>query len=73
MFTQARINSLKGNFDNIEIIALPDNTRNYYTVKYKNKICSAIFNPFNNCLYADDIYGIIEPPFEITDKEIKEI
>ena len=32
----------------------------YYIVDYKGVKCTAIFNGFNCCYYADDVYGRIE-------------
>ncbi len=32
----------------------------YYIADYKGIKCTAIFNGFNCCFYADDVYGRIE-------------
>ena len=32
----------------------------YYIADYKGMKCTAIFNGFNCCYYADDIYGVIQ-------------
>ena len=60
----AIINSLGGKMDNITVIcAYPsreERYRNVYIVKYGDVYCTALFNCFNFCFYADDKYGIIE-------------
>lgn len=43
-----------------EITVLEELNNNTYKVNYGGVICTAIFNPFTNCYYADDIYGIIK-------------
>ncbi len=35
------------------------NKGKYYIVDYKGVKCTAIFNGFNCCYYADDVYGRI--------------
>ncbi len=63
--TQAYIASL--NLERItstqmgEIIVLEEMGNNNYKVQIKSTgaICTAIFNPFRQAYYADDIYGII--------------
>lgn len=38
-----------------------ENGSTVYTVKTNDGIvCRAIFNPFNCCYYADDVYGVME-------------
>lgn len=37
-----------------------DNRGKYYIADYKGVKCTAIFNVFNCCYYADDVYGRIE-------------
>lgn len=41
----------------VEIVSNKGN--NEYVVKYNNKLCTAIFNPFACMYYVDDIYGVI--------------
>lgn len=36
------------------------NKGKYYIADYKGIKCTAIFNGFNCCYYADDVYGIVE-------------
>ncbi len=36
------------------------NRGKYYIVDYKGVKCTAIFNGFTCCYYADDVYGIVE-------------
>ncbi len=31
----------------------------YYIADYKGVKCTAVFNGFNCCYYADDVYGVI--------------
>lgn len=56
--TQARIHSLNGKED--EITVLEKIGDNEYIVDYRGVKCSAIFNWFTNCFYADDKFGRIE-------------
>ena len=52
----AHIHSLNGELQEVEIIKWTDN--NDIVVKTANGVtCTAIFNCFVGCLYADDIYG----------------
>jgi len=44
--------------DEVEVIGELEN--NMYKVRYKDIICKAMFNGFNCCYYADDVYGIIK-------------
>ena len=55
---QARIHSLGGSFDEVTIIS--ENGCNDVIVDYKGIHCKAIYNPFVDCYYVDDIYGIIK-------------
>ena len=59
--TYSKIHSLKGDVDEISIIAecYYDNQKIYIT-KYKDVKCTSIFNPFVCDYYTDDIYGIIK-------------
>ncbi len=43
-----------------EITVLEGLPNNKYKVNYGGVICTAIFNPFTCCYYADDVYGIIK-------------
>lgn len=43
-----------------EITVLDKIGDNLYKVDYSGTICTAIFNFFNCCYYADDIYGRIK-------------
>ena len=56
--SQAHINSLHGDMD--EITVLQDLGKNDYIVDYKGVKCHALFNPFVCEYYADDIYGRID-------------
>lgn len=56
--TQARINSLGGQFAEVTIVS--ERSCNDVVVEYKGIRCTAVFNPFVGCYYVDDIYGIIE-------------
>ncbi len=40
-----------------EITVLEEIDNNQYKVNYRGVICTAIFNWFNCCYYADDVYG----------------
>ncbi len=56
MKVEARIHSLQGGLDEVEILSkVGDNS---YLVEYKGKRCSAIFNFFVGCYYVDDLYGV---------------
>lgn len=38
-----------------------ENNTTTYIVKTRDGIyCTAIFNPFSCCYYADDVYGVVE-------------
>ncbi|MDP8275162.1 MAG: hypothetical protein RAO92_02035 [Candidatus Euphemobacter frigidus] len=54
----ARINSLKGDFDIVKVLTAQSASN--IVVEYKGRKCSAIFNGITNCLYVDDVYGLIE-------------
>ena len=47
--------------DNITILEERHDNRNgkHYIADYKGVKCTAIFNEFNCCYYADDVYGRI--------------
>lgn len=61
--TQAYIHSLDDALGEVTVIAkhkmfghvIP----NSYIVKYKDTLCTAIFNCFNGAYYVDDIYGVV--------------
>ena len=55
--TRARIHSLSGNLDDVEIIEKRGD--NDYVASYRGHRYSAIWNPFVGCFYVDDIYGLI--------------
>ena len=55
--TKARIHSLDGQLDDVEIIEKKGD--NDYIALYKGKKYHAIFNPFAGRFYVDDLYGII--------------
>lgn len=57
MVMQARIHSLNGEFDKVEILS--EHGFNDVVVLYSGIKCTAIFNPFAGCYYVDDIYGQI--------------
>ncbi len=59
--TTAHINSLDGDMDEITVLEeRQKGNQKYYIVKYKDILCTAIFNGFTCSYYADDIYGIIK-------------
>ncbi len=54
----AHINSLDGAMDEITVLEQRQKgNQTYYIVKYKDILCTAIFNGFTCSYYADDIYG----------------
>ncbi len=56
----AHINSLGGDMDEITVLEERQNgNQKYFIVKYKDILCTAIFNGFTCTYYADDIYGRI--------------
>lgn len=56
----AHINSLGGDMDEITILEeRQKGSQKYYIVRYKDILCTAIFNGFNCTYYADDLYGRI--------------
>lgn len=57
----AYINSLSphGEPQEITVLDKPDPNVNAYIVEYRGIKCSAIFNPFTCCFYADDVYGVL--------------
>lgn len=58
--TQAHINSLDGEMDEITVFEKVEDARQpYYIVDYRGMKCTAIFNGFTCSYYADDIYGRI--------------
>ncbi|MDE6473644.1 MAG: hypothetical protein K2L70_00895 [Clostridia bacterium] len=56
--TKAHIFSLGGEIDEVTILEYKGN--NNYIVDYRGVKCTAIFNIFDCCYYADDIFGRIE-------------
>ena len=56
----ARIHSLNGKLTQVKMIGKPDEHKNEYIVEYRGVKCTAIYNPFMCCYYADDIYGVID-------------
>ena len=59
--TQAHINSLHGQMDEITVLEkIDDVCQSYYIVEYRGVKCTAIFNWFICEYYADDVYGKIE-------------
>ncbi len=57
----AHINSLDGDIDEITVLEERQHGgQKYYIVKYKDILCSAIFNGFTCSYYADDKYGVIK-------------
>ncbi len=57
----AIINSLKGNFDDVEMIGETKNeNQTVFLVNYKKKLCTAILNCFNGEFYVDDVWGVIK-------------
>lgn len=75
--TQAHIHSLNGELE--EVIILCKETlfgheiNNSYIVNYKGTLCTAIFNPFVNQYYVDDIYGVIDKDNENDSDAIRSI
>lgn len=58
---KARIHSLDGKEAEVTVIGeTHDNAQTIYIVEYGGVKCTAIFNIFTNCYYADDVYGRIE-------------
>ncbi len=56
----AHINSLDGAMDEITVLEeRQKGNQKYYIVKYKDILCTAIFNGFTCSYYADDKYGRI--------------
>lgn len=56
--TQAHINSLNEQVDEITVLEKVEDARQpYYIVDYRGVKCAAIFNWFTCTYYADDIYG----------------
>lgn len=54
----AHINSLDGGMDEITVLEeRQKGNQKYYIVKYKDILCTAIFNGFTCSYYADDKYG----------------
>ncbi len=53
---QAIIHSVREKRE-VTIVAFDDN--NHCKAVYQNRLCNAVFNPFQNCFYVDDIYGVI--------------
>lgn len=61
LHTYARIQSLGGCHDEIDIIAEAYyKNQKLYITKYKGKKCTSIFNPFVNDYYTDDVYTILK-------------
>ena len=56
----ARIHSLNGELARVKMICKPDEHKNQYIVEYRGVKCTAIYNPFTCCYYADDVYGVID-------------
>lgn len=57
----AHINSLGGGMDEITVLEeRQSGDQKYYIVRYKDILCTAIFNSFTCSYYADDIYGVIQ-------------
>ena len=56
--TKARIHSLNGQLDDVEIIEQRGD--NDYIALYKGSRCTAIYNPFACAFYVDDIYGKLD-------------
>jgi hypothetical protein len=56
-FMQARIHSLDGEMDTVQLLETDGN--GHYIVDYKGTVCKAIFNWFDGTLYADDLYAIL--------------
>lgn len=57
----AHINSLDGGMDEITVLEeRQKGNQKYYIVKYKELLCTAIFNGFTCSYYADDVYGVIQ-------------
>lgn len=57
----AHINSLDGGMDEITVLEeRQKGNQKYYIVKYKDILCTAIFNGFTCSYYADDKYGVIQ-------------
>ena len=52
----AMIHSIK-NIAEVEILEWKDN--NNIIAEYQGRKCTAIFNPFTNLIYVDDVYGVI--------------
>jgi hypothetical protein len=54
--TKAMVHSLKAQD---EVIILHENGSNDVIAEYKDRRCTAIFNPFVGLYYVDDIYGVL--------------
>lgn len=52
-----RIHSLNGGMAEATIIAKTGD--NEFLAKYRDVICTAIYNPFVGCYFVDDKYGIV--------------
>ena len=61
MMAKAMVHSLN---DMAEVEILTENGPNDIITKYRGKVCTAIRNPFNGLLYADDVYGVIREDAE---------
>ena len=60
--TEAHIYSKDGQKDTVIILSETIITPNQpgYLVDYKGVICTAIYNPFSDSYYADDVYGKVK-------------
>lgn len=59
--TQAHINSLNGQMDEITVLEKAESTpQTTYMVDYKGTKCTATFNCITGSYYADDVYGKIK-------------
>ena len=54
--TQAMVHSLNAK---AEVTILEKVGDNDYRAEYRDKVCTAIFNPFVGCYYVDDVYGVV--------------
>ena len=56
--TEARMNSLHGGYATVTVIGeRMDGNQRVYIIRYKDLLCTMIFNPFSGDFYADDVYG----------------
>lgn len=55
--TLAMVHSLQEKRE-VLIVSFTDN--NNCQAVFENKLCTAIYNPYTECFYVDDVYGVLE-------------